>query len=99
MKHLKFAALILAIGLASFTTIKEKSQQKVWPYNWYTYIGEPNDYAHQFDEDWYILDEDQWPDCTVPLGYIRCEVKCMGDAWIEGKPDFSTIQAIRYRPL
>lgn len=95
---LSLIAVAAALLLAFCTKDHEQHTRSAsWPFNWYVY--QDSTYAHQFDEDYYVLDDDQYPSCMNFTGNIRCEVKCMGDAWIEGRPDFSTIQAIRYRPL
>jgi hypothetical protein len=101
---MKLALIAVAAALTMAFCTKEKPAKsqaigKAWPWNYYTYIGDPGDYVHQFDESYYVLDENGFPDCLNTMGYIRCSVKCMGDPWEEGRPDFSTIQSVWYRPL
>lgn len=107
MKYFKLPLVAIAIALSMALCTKEKTvratgNSKAWPYYWYTYTVDPSDpfyLLHNTDPQYWTMDEDQQPDCFNPTGYVRCSVRCKGDAWIENQPDFTTIVGIRYKPL
>lgn len=98
---LSIIAVVAALTMAFCT--KEKTARsvssKAWPYYYWTYIGDNQNYFQQQNPEYYILDENQFPDCLNTMGHTRCSIKAAGDAWIEGQPDLSTIQSVWYRPL
>lgn len=104
MKNFKWLAIVAALALSFCTKEREvyaKAHQNaaVWPYYYWTYIGEDHNYFQQQDPTYYVLDETPFPDCFNTMGHTICSIKAMGDAWIEGQPDMNTIQSIWYRPL
>jgi hypothetical protein len=102
MKQHLFSIMAIIAALTMAFCTKERSEgngRVVWPYNYYTYIGEDHNYFQQQDPTYYVQDEDGFPDCLNTMGHTVCSIKAMGDAWVEGQPDMNTIISKWYRPL
>jgi hypothetical protein len=100
---MKVALIAVAAALTMAFCTKEKEVRrasgKAWPFYYYTYVGDNHNVFQQQDASYYVMDENQFPDCLNTMGHTTCSIKAMGDAWIEGQPDMSTIQSVWYRPL
>lgn len=104
---MKLPIFALAIALTMAFCTKEKTVHgtadkvtaSVWPWYYWDYIGAKNNYLQMQDPTYYVLDDDQWPDCFNTMGTTYCTIKAMGDAWIEGQPDLNTVISWWYRPL
>ena len=73
--------------------------KKVWPWYYWTYLGENHNYFQQADPYYYEQTSSPFPACFNTMGHTVCSIRAMGDAWIEGIPDMNTIISRWYRPL
>lgn len=101
MKRFPLIAVAIALSMAFCTkekTVHAKSA-KIWPYSYYTYIGENHNYFQMQDPTYYVKSDSPFPDCFNTMGHTYCSIKAMGDAWIDGQPDLNTVISWWYRPL
>ena len=98
MKKYVICLMAVAIGIAAsaFTAQKEAKVKAGGVYKWFDFNG---NILQMGDPYWYVLDADNWPECTAPLGLVYCEIRCLPDEYDETIPDLSTLCSTKYRPL
>lgn len=84
-------AIAVSVGLYAFSSgEKTKTAQKTFAGSkWFDFVG--SDYLEMADPDYYILDANNFPDCTPMGGDIYCEIFAQETYIGSGVPDLSTI--------
>jgi hypothetical protein len=92
-------AVILAIAVSSFATMKHTTtskQSNALIYHWYNFNGGLLD---QCDPAYYSLDDDNQPDCMPAIGLVYCCVYALPNQYIDGAPNLQTILLSRNKLL
>jgi hypothetical protein len=100
MKKILFLLLAIASVITFYAFSPAKKHAKpATSHVWWNFDG--NSQLEMQYNQYYSLDDDNFPDCPPNISYIYCEIYAQQDSGSDPedpKPDLSTITAYRMRP-